>query len=415
MSDAAAARREWARGWPLVLSCALGVSLSSAPLFALGQFMAPLEHAFGWTRTELSSGMTVGLFCGFILSPLAGRLSDMTNARWLALSGVVLNGLVAAAFSLVNGLWAWIALWVLHSFTAALATTVVWVCVIPGRFVVHRNLASAMALAGTSLAVTFAPLLARALLDHFDWRTSFQLFALIWFGGVGLTTLLFFHDHRVRETRADRKEARVQGLPSVWTIFKTPTFVRLALVVCAVKIVLQAYMVHLAPSFVDHGFSLDAAARLASLAGLTAIVGKLCIGWLFDRTSTSTVSAMVMGALFVASVLFAMLGSQLPLAVAATIGIGLAHGGLLTVVACLSMSLFPPQAFGIVFGAMASMMAIGTALGPLLAAMSHDRFGAYTPVYWGGAIVAVLALFAFRTLRPTAEVLAAAPAPAPAE
>jgi MFS-type transporter involved in bile tolerance (Atg22 family) len=65
----------------LVLSCAFGVSGSSVPLYSLGQFMAPLEHDFGWTRTEVSVGFSISLIFGVLMSPVVGRIVDLVNAR----------------------------------------------------------------------------------------------------------------------------------------------------------------------------------------------------------------------------------------------------------------------------------------------------------------------------------------------
>jgi predicted MFS family arabinose efflux permease len=410
------ARAEWAGGWPLILACAVGVSTPSAQIFALGQFMAPLEQEFGWTRAEVSLGMTLSLIVGFVMSPIVGRISDLTNSRNLVLVGLVLSGLSNAAYSLANGnLVFWVALWAIDACVGVLIAPVVWLSVIPAQFTVHRNLANALALAGTSLSAAFAPGLARALLDHYDWRTSMQLFSVIWYGGTLLLAALCFFDRRVGHVRVKgapkAKAAETPGAPSVWAVFRTTTFLKMALIVCAVKTMLQAYMIHLAPSLVSHGFNVGDAAKIAGVAGLAAICGKLCVGWLFDRTPMSVVSAGVMTALATACVLFALLDTQPIMAIAASISLGLANGSMLTVVACFAAALFKPQSFGVVFGAMCSMMAVGTAVGPMLASLTYDRFGVYTPIYWVGIGVAAAALLLMRTLKPAVE---RQPAPAAA-
>jgi predicted MFS family arabinose efflux permease len=354
----APARAEWATGWPLILACAVGVSTPSAQLFALGQFMAPLEQEFGWTRTEVSLGMTLSLIVGFVMAPIVGRISDLTNSRNLVLVGLVLSGLSNAAYSLANGnLVFWVALWAIDACVGVLIAPVVWLSVIPAQFTVHRNLANALALAGTSLSAAFAPVLARALLDHYDWRTSMQLFSVIWYGGTMLLAALCFFDRRVRHARVkgEAKAAVADDVPSVWAVFRTTTFLKMAIIVCGVKTMLQAYMIHLAPSLVSRGFDVGEAAKIASVAGLAAICGKLCVGWLFDRTPMSRVSAGVMTALATACVLFALLETQTIMAVAASISLGLANGAMLTVIACFTAALFKPQSFGVVFGAMCSI------------------------------------------------------------
>jgi predicted MFS family arabinose efflux permease len=420
MSAEPSARQEWTKGWPLLLACGVGVSAPSAMTFAIGQFMAPLEHTFGWTRTEVTAGMSLSLIASIVLSPIIGRIADLTNARVLVLIGCVLTAADVAALSLVGDLKTWIALWMIHTLCSGWVSPVIWLTVIPGAFRKNRSLAMALTLAGTSLSATFAPPLAHYLLDHMDWRQAVQVFALIWYGGTGALAAFFFFDHRPRLPRATAAakiaaKAKVktgEAGPSIWAVFRSANFVRLAIVVLAVKTALQAYMIHLSPALVDHGFNGADAAKIAAVAGVSAFVGKLCVGWLFDRSTITAVSTAVMTSLAVSCLLFALMNGQLLWALAACITLGLAHGAMLTVVACITAKLFQPREFGVVFGGMTSAMALATALGPTLASMSHDRFGTYGPVYWGGIVIAAGSLLLLTTLKPAAPTLAVAAAPA---
>jgi hypothetical protein len=65
----ASAKNEWVAGWPLLLSCVVGMSTTTVAQYSLGQFMAPLEHAFGWSRTEVSSGLSVAFVVSIFLGP----------------------------------------------------------------------------------------------------------------------------------------------------------------------------------------------------------------------------------------------------------------------------------------------------------------------------------------------------------
>ena len=54
-----AAAREWRAGWTLVLTAMLGYSISSIPAGSTGVMMAPLAQEFGWSRTEIYSGVSL--------------------------------------------------------------------------------------------------------------------------------------------------------------------------------------------------------------------------------------------------------------------------------------------------------------------------------------------------------------------
>ena len=51
-----AAAAEWRAHWPLVLASMTGFMMIGVMSFSLGPLMAPLEKAFGWTKSEILSG-----------------------------------------------------------------------------------------------------------------------------------------------------------------------------------------------------------------------------------------------------------------------------------------------------------------------------------------------------------------------
>jgi predicted MFS family arabinose efflux permease len=409
--DAKSPRSEWASGWPLVLSCAVGISGPSVALYSLGQFMAPLEHEFGWTRTEVSVGLSISLIVGVLMSPVIGRLVDLVNARTLVLIGCVLGGLGTATLSLANGdtnLWIW--LWVVKTASTVLIGPVVWIAVIPAVFKRGPSMAVAMSLTGQSLAAMFAPVVSRYLISAYGWRLAYDFLALFWYGSMFALALFFFFDKR---ERAVRQPAATHGErtreTSVWAVFRSPTFLKVAFVAFALKTATLGDLVHLAPALVDKGFGTMHAAEIAGAAGAAAVCGKLGVAWLFDHLSIFKVSAILMSVFAVACVLLLLLDGQLWWALAACAFLGATDGGLLTALASLSARLFRPQEFGVVFGAMCSAMAVSTAAGPMLASMAHDRYGSYSVIYWAGLAVAAVCLFLLKSVHaPTAPSIAGA-------
>lgn len=394
-------RSEWASGWPLVLSCAFGVSGSAVPLYSLGQFMAPLEHDFGWSRTDVSVGFSISLIVGVLMSPVVGRIVDLVNARKLVLVGCVFAGLGTALLSIATANTSfWVLLWVVKTASGGLIAPVVWVAVIPAAFTRNRSMAIALSLTGQSLGSTFAPAFSHYLISAYGWRLAYDLLGLFWYGTLFTLALFFFFDKRefARSpgTTAHEKKPKQS---SVWAAFRSPNFLKVALFAFALKAATLAALVHLAPALVDKGFGGMQAAEIAGAAGVAAVFGKLGIAALFDRLSIFKVSAVLLGIFAIACLMLLLLNGQLWWALATCAFLGAADGGLLTALACLSARLFRPQEFGVVFGAMTSAMATSTAVGPILASMVHDRYGSYTVIYWGGLVVAVVCLLLLRTVR----------------
>jgi hypothetical protein len=66
----------------------------------------------------------------------------------------------------------------------------------------------------------------------------------------------------------------------------------------------------------------------------------------------------------------------------AVAAIGLATGAEFQLVTYLATKHLGLRRFGLFFGLIMIPMAVGTAVGPLAAAWTHDRFASYDPFFW---------------------------------
>ncbi len=393
-------RSEWAANWPLLLSALVGIPLPAAMSYALGQFLVPLEQEFGWSRSEASIGFSLSLLLGFIATPLVGRLVDKTNARLLALPGIVLTGLAIAALSLTTASTAlWIALWCVVSLVGALAGPTVWLAVVSAAFEKNRSFAIALTMCGLSLAAMFAPLTARYFIDSFGWRMAFPLVGLLWTGPALLLTLFCFFDRRpvgqskLQKAERDRTTAPA-AKPDMRRVFFSATFIRLAFAVVIATTAAAAYTFHLAPALADKGMSATVAAATVGLIGVAAIPGKLVVGSIFDRIGQVPVTLGLMAVLALSSLLLAQDSANVPLAIAGTALLGIAAGATNVAFTCIAARLFDGAIFGVVYGTLVSLTALSGATGPFLASLVHDATGSYAPAFWAGigaaAVVALL-------------------------
>lgn len=178
ITQSQAAESEWCRNWPLVLAAMVGVSFITIPTATLGLFMAPLNAAFGWSRTEISAGLTIFALINLPLMPLAGMLVDKFGARRLALPGLVLCSLAFAAFALLNGsLVHWLASWVVFTLLSLTVGMVVWTTAVSSTFGKSRGLALALVLCGAAIAQALAPIVARWVIDNHGWRAGYVALA----------------------------------------------------------------------------------------------------------------------------------------------------------------------------------------------------------------------------------------------
>ena len=102
MNEPTTALEEWRRYWPTVLAAMVGMSFYTVLTYSLSTFIGPLEAEFGWSRTALSSGLTVFAGISMLGGPFIGMAVDKFGTRKLGIIGMVLAGLAFAAFSLLN-------------------------------------------------------------------------------------------------------------------------------------------------------------------------------------------------------------------------------------------------------------------------------------------------------------------------
>ena len=77
--------------WVTVLASFIGSSVSISPAFLIpfGLYIKPMSAELGWSRTQLSLGVSVVALVSVLLTPVAGALIDRRGARPLAWVGAI--------------------------------------------------------------------------------------------------------------------------------------------------------------------------------------------------------------------------------------------------------------------------------------------------------------------------------------
>lgn len=419
MEQLETAGAEWRRHWPMVLAACIGFSFMSFMTAAAGVFMDPLAAGFHWGRTELSAGMAIASLLSILCSPFIGILIDRHGSRRLALPGLVLTSLAIAAFSQVNGsIPQWLALWVIWGVVALLVQSTLWSAAIASVFRVGRGLALGVTMSGTALAQVVAPPLSNALIEAFGWRTAYVALGLGWGGLALILSALFLFDVR---DQARRRQSQAKGAPeatpdlpglgigeawrdiSLWKV-ATATFLVLTVTI--------AVVVHQFPILVEAGMSRTQAAWLVSLSGVAGVMGKLVSGTLIDRFHARTVGGITLASTAVGWPLL-MQGIATPVTIVIGIMIsGYAAGTKIQLCSYLTARYAGMRHYGTIFGFMTSVIALASAIGPLAAGLSYDRYGSYTPLLLAGVAISLISGGLVFSLRPYPEWRAATAAPA---
>ncbi|MDG2003794.1 MAG: MFS transporter [Novosphingobium sp.] len=404
-SAAPSAAQEWRMNWLLVLSAMAGVSLGTVPSATLGLFMAPLQAEFGWSRTEISSGLTLFAIVSLPLVPFAGAMVDKFGARRVALLGIGLSGLVFSSFSLLGAmLFQWFAIWFAYTIVSLMTRTLVFSSAISRAFLTGRGFAIAVLLIGTAIAQSLAPVLSHWLIESYGWRTAYVCLGLGWGGFAFVLLLAFFHEPGRRRDSAgvvpDSSAAAAPGGLTAKQAFRNPAMLRIAIAAFLQGTMAVGVMVHLVPLLTLTGLTRAEAAGTAAILGIFSVVGKLVTGTLVDRFSGGFVPAITFSGPAL-GYLILWQGSDTPWLIPVGVAVlGYCSGACFQLTTYLTTRYAGLANFGAIFGIVSSLLAVTAGLGPLIAGAIFDLTGSYEYLLMAGIPAGLLAGIAVFGLGP---------------
>ncbi|MCB2076958.1 MAG: MFS transporter [Novosphingobium sp.] len=357
-----------------------------------GLFIGPVGEEFGWSRTQVTAGLSLSSVTVTVLSPFFGVLIDRYGTRRLALPGLLVKSIVMAGFGLVSAsVTQWLAIWFIYALTSMAVKSTVWTAAVASVFSAGRGLALGVVMAGTAFAQIIVPPLGNALINEFGWRGAFAWLGLGW-GGIAFLFCVFFlfdaHDDARKAKAAGEAESAKPNLPGLTLkeAVRDRALWQIAISTFIIMLFTIALMVHQIPILEEAGVTRTNAAWLASLAGVAGIAGKLITGRLIDVLNPNWVGGLTLAG---ASLGFALLLEPirtLPLIVVAMLINGYASGTKLQICAYLTSRYAGMKFFGTIFSVMASLIALGSGLGPVLGGIAYDLHGDYTYLLVGGII-----------------------------
>jgi MFS family permease len=377
------ARTEWKQYWPLPLIAALGYSAGGLHLHGLGPLLQPLHEEFGWSRAQTLGGaaiVSLGVALGSI--PM-GWLVDRLGPRRIALVGVPLIGVAVAMLGAATGAVSnWLMLWALVAICAVPVQATVWASAVVTRFDAGRGLALAITLSGGSIGIFALPLVSAWLVTAFGWRQAFMGLGAIW--TLALLPLLFLFFRGAQDgRRADRAVSRAAAalLPgmSLGEALRTPALYKLVFASACFAFCILGLVVNFVPILTDGGSTPMAAAGAASLIGVASLVGRLATGAILDRVASHLVGAASFIIPIPACLLLLADGTGMASSLAAAILFGLTIGAEVDVLTYVATRRFGLKNFGLIQGALVCAIGVGSAMGPLVAGATFDRFGGYAP------------------------------------
>ena len=396
-------------GWVIVAAGALMSCVALGTTFSLAVFLQPMAVATGWSRTGISSAMTIVFLMMGVGAFGWGAITDRFGPRIVVLSGGLLLGLGIALASRATSLLEFQLIYGIIVGLAAGAVFAPTIATVTGWFEKHRSLAVSLVSAGMGVAPMTVSPLASWLIATYEWRTAQLCIAVLAWALVVPAALLVRRPPMLAAAAAGGPAMpdTAAGDPgmTLGQALRSPQFIVLAGTFFACCATHSGPIFHTVSYAISCGIAPLAAVTIYSAEGLAGLGGRLAFGLAGDRfgAKRALVVGLLIQALGAGSYFFTRaLGEFYTVAIL----FGFTYGGVMPLYAVIARQYFPMRIMGSVFGAAAMVSSLGMALGPAVGGWIYDSTGSYGWLYLGsfgiglGAVAIALTFPPFPSERP---------------
>ncbi|RUW79793.1 MFS transporter, partial [Mesorhizobium sp. M2A.F.Ca.ET.067.02.1.1] len=373
--------------WVIVAAGALMTCVALGAMFSLAIFLEPMSLDTNWSRTGISSAMTLNFLVMGLGGFAWGAIYDRVGARPVVLAGAVLLGLSLVVASRANSLIVFqlsygiiVGLAASAFFAPMIALTTAW-------FDTNRSLAVSLVSAGMGVApMTISPF-ARWLITAYDWRTAmFDIGVMAWV--LLLPAVLLVRQPPAAAAASDGTPAPAADDPgmSVGQALRSPQFIVLGLTFFACCAAHSGPIFHMVSYAMSCGIAPMAAVSIYSVEGLAGLGGRVLYGVLGDRLGVKPVlvAGLAIQGLVIAAYLAVGRIEQFYLL---AVIFGATYGGVMPLYAVLAREYFGLRIIGTVLGAATLLSSLGMSLGPLAGGMIYDATASYHWMFIGSALI----------------------------
>jgi OFA family oxalate/formate antiporter-like MFS transporter len=382
--------RRFFLGWTVVLVAALA-AFGEVAFYnpVLGVFIPEFEKDFGWSRTEISSAVTLGSLLGAFVATMAGPLIDRYGGKVFVSGGSLLMAIGLVALSQMQTEWQFFIIYAVGRAAASGLIGLAGGVTVSKWFIQRRGFAVGVTNLGTRFGFMLLPIGVQLVIDAADWRT-----AALTLAGV-VTTVGIFPALWWMHPRPERFGLEPDGVirvepgarPSAREVnwlrreaMRTRAFWLLTIAVSLQNFAGGAINLHQIAHMVDRGLTPASAAAILSLVAAFAAAGALLEGFLDERIGPRrTMTVGLCGSALGMGVLLSVNGIAIAIVYAAIYGIS--SGLMITSSQLVFANYFGRESLGAIRGAVAPIQMGLNALGPIIAGVAHDQTGSYLAAF----------------------------------
>jgi MFS family permease len=403
-------------GWAIVAALAITETVSYGILYyAFSIFIDPMRNQFGWSSSTITGAFSVALLISGLSAPLVGMWLDRHGPRLLMTAGSILGALMIFAWSRVDSVLGYYAVWVGMGFAMgasfyepAFATITRWFERDRRRAIVIVTLVAGFA------STIFLPL-ASWLEGRYGWRDALLVLAIM-LAAINILPHALILRRRPEDlglhpdggeisaaapkahlTRGANGSALREALrhPAFWWItvsFFVETFAT------------SAVALYMIPYLTDRGESAGFAATAVGLIGAAQVGSRLLTTLFGNRISSVTLTTIVFGMQSLAVVVLLQWQSR-PGILTAVVLLGAGRGVVTLMKPNLIADFFGRANYGAISGSMSFFLTFSSALAPVITGFALAFWDGYDTVMWilaGLALLGAIGMLGLRGYRPHA-------------
>ena len=383
------------RWWRLLGAVLMTLALGT--LYAWSIFVAPLEHEFGWKRTQTSTIFTLAtvMFATSLL--LAGKLQDRFGPFWISVTGSILITLSFFLFSYTSSLYF---LYFSYGVLGGVGTGFGYGTVVPVMakwFPDKTGLAIGLALVGFGSGSAFFGSFANLVLfPRFGWRTSCTILSGIFL--VMTMTAAFL----LKNPAASRQPTNTIFFPTTTAarhqftpgeVMRTPAFYLLWFGFGLGSTAGLMVISQLIPFANSQGVSGAALAALGLVVGAFGNVsGRVLSGWISDTMGRLNTLRVVLAISCVAMPALYWVGAHLTALYVLIYFVYFSYGAQASVIPTTVSDFWGTRYAGTNYGALFTAWGFSGILGPTIGGVLFDRYKNYGVAFYMAAALAGVAL-----------------------